>query len=223
LYDVSLEELTTVFWDGVNVDYKQLQEKGKSVKAILSSGKELHITNGNGTDFKVRIDERPIYVSDGVISDADMQRGGSDCQVWLPAGEVYLTPVPGTAEGKIVVDRHFYQGKEIEKLELTYKAGKLTAMKAASGLEPLKARYEASGTGKDEFSFIDLGINPNVQIIKDSRMVAWMASGMIAVGIGNNTWAGGENEVNFSMTNFLTGSTLTVDGETVVENGVLKH
>ncbi len=72
------------------------------------------------------------------------------------------------------------------------------------------------------FGFIDVGINPNVQIIQGSKMTAWMASGMITVGVGDNTWAGGENETNYGMTNFLPGSTLKVDGKVVVENGVLK-
>jgi len=121
-----------------------------------------------------------------------------------------------------VVDRQFYQGKEIRQLELTFKLGKLTSMKAESGLKPFKALYDASGTGKDVFGFVDVGINPNVQIIQGSKMVAWMASGMITIGVGDNTWAGGENETNYGMTNFLPGSTLKVDGKVIVENGVLK-
>ncbi len=222
LFGVSQGELAKVFWDGVNVDYSELKNIGEAVQTKLANGKELHITNSNGTNLKVRIEARPVFVSDGVISDADMQKGGAACQVWLPAGEVYLTPVPGTAKGKVVVDRQFYQGKEIRGLALTFEAGKLTSMKAKSGLEPLKARYAAAGRGRDVFAFIDLGISPNVQIIPDSRMVAWMTSGMITVGIGNNTWAGGENEANYFMANFLPGSTLKVDGKLLVENGALK-
>jgi hypothetical protein len=37
-------------------------------------------------------------------------------------------------------------------------------MKAASGLEPLKAMYDAADAGKDELSVIDLGINPTCSL-----------------------------------------------------------
>ncbi|MCZ6819663.1 MAG: aminopeptidase [Calditrichaeota bacterium] len=220
-FGLSMQELAEVYWSGVNIDYAQLESIGNSIQKKLAGGKEIHITNPNGTDLKVQIEARPVSVSDGVISEQDVQQGGAACQVWLPAGEVYLVPVPGTAQGKVVVDRQFYQDKEIKGLELIFKDGKLHGMKAQSGLEPLQARYEVSGEGRDEFAFIDVGFNPNVRIPENSSMVAWMASGMIIVGFGNNTWAGGENESDFGISAFLPGSTLKVDGEVIVQNGVL--
>ncbi len=220
-FGLSIEELGEVYWNGVNTDYTKLESIGNSIKNKLAAGKEMHITNRNGTDLKVQIVGRTVLVSDGIISADDVQQGGVACQVWLPAGEAYLSPVPGTAQGKIVVDNQFYQGKEIRGLELTFKDGKLTNMKAKSGLEPLQARYEVSGEGRDEFAFIDVGFNPDVRIPQKSSMVAWMASGMITVGLGNFPWAGGENESDFAIPNFLPGSTLKVDGEIIVENGVL--
>ena len=71
-------------------------------------------------------------------------------------------------------------------------------------------------------SVIDIGINPNVRLIPDSRMVAWMPAGMVTVGIGDNTWAGGENNSSFELYNFLANSTLKVDGKVLVKDGVLK-
>jgi leucyl aminopeptidase (aminopeptidase T) len=221
MFGITLPELSKIFWAGVNVDYNMLRQSCENVKAILSSGKEVHITNPNGTDFSVQIDGRPIYSSDGVISESDVETGGIACQVWLPAGEVYLAPVPGTAQGKIVVDRQFFQGKAIEGLTLTFDKGILTSITAKSGLEPLKQRYDASGAGKDQFAIIDIGVNPNVKIIPGSKMVCWMASGMVTVGVGNNEWAGGDNQSAFFMANFLPGSTLKVDDEVIVKNGQL--
>lgn len=222
MYGVSLEQLSKTFWDGINVDYSLLQSAGESLKSSLLSGKEIHITNPNGTDLRVGIEGRQIFVTDGTISDENVKMGGVACQVWLPAGEVFFAPISGTAEGKVVVNRQFYQGKEIEELTLIFEAGKLTSMTAKSGIEPLKEMYDASGSGKDEFAIIDIGMNPNVRIIPGSRMVAWMATGMITVGIGNNLWAGGENNSNFALYNYLPGSTLKVDGKVLVENGGLK-
>lgn len=222
-FGMTQNELSDLFWKGVNVDYSKLEATGKAVQAVLAAGKEVQITNPNGTDLKVRIEKRPVIVSDGVLSDEDLKKGFASSQVYLPAGEAYLAPVPGSAEGKIVVDRQFYQGKEITGLTLTFKAGKLTSMTANSGLEPLKKLYDAAEPGKEEFAFIDLGLNPNVQVKAGSKMVAWMPAGMVTIGIGNNMWAGGENKNAYSLTSFLPGSTLKVDGKVLVENGMLKN
>ena len=58
------------------MDYSQLQNMGETLRTKLEAGKELHITNPNGTNLKVRIQGRPVFVSDGVISEADTEQGG---------------------------------------------------------------------------------------------------------------------------------------------------
>lgn len=222
-FGLSLDELSDLFWKGVNVDYTKLEATGKSIQSILTEGKEVLITNSNGTNLKMRIEKRPVLVSDGVLSAEDLKRGFAASQVYLPAGEAFLSPVPGTAEGTVVVDRQFYQDKEILGLILTFKAGKLTSMTAKSGIEALKKMYDAAAPGKEEFAFLDLGINPNVSVKSGSKLVAWMPAGMITIGIGNSVWAGGENKTPYSLASFLPGSTMKVDGKTLVENGVLKN
>ena len=222
-FGLTIKELSDLFWKGVNVDYTKLEATGKALQTKFSGGKEVQITNPNGTDLKVRIEKRPMIVSDGVLSADDLKKGFATSQVYLPAGEAFLAPVPGTAEGQIIVDRHFYQGKEITGLALTFKAGKMTSMTAKSGLESLKKMYDAAGAGKEEFAFVDLGINPNVLVKPGSKLLAWMPAGMVTVGIGNNVWAGGENKIPYSLACFLPGSTLKLDGKAIVENGVLKE
>ena len=221
-FAIPLADLEKLFWDGVNVDYARLQATGQTVAKLLEGGQELRITNPNGTDLRMKVNARPVLVSDGVISAEDVQKGGVACQVWLPAGEVYLTPVPGTAEGRLVVDHNFYQDQELVGLTLEIAGGRVTGMTAKSGLQAFKARYDAAGTGKDAVSVLDLGINPNVTIPPGSKMTAYMPSGMVSLNLGNNIWAGGENRSDFGFTFFIPGSTLTVDGRSLVEKGRLE-
>lgn len=222
-FGMSQEELAKSFWSAVNTDYSALQTSGERVKAALSAGKELHITNANGTDLKVRIESRPFFVSDGIISAEDVKKGGPAVSVYLPAGEVYCAPVAGTAEGKVVVSRDFYAGQEVTDLTLTFVAGKLTSMTGAGpGFPKLKAQYDATGAGKELFAFVDFGINPNFRIPAASKLGNWIQSGMVTVGIGNNAWAGGDNKISYGVTAYLPGSTVTLDGKPAVENGVLK-
>ena len=224
-YGVSQQEMTKLFWDGVNMDYAVVPATGAAVKKALATAKELHITNPNGTDLKVNIQGKPIGVSDGVISLEDAKAGGSNATIWLPAGEVYLVPVSGTAEGKVVQTRGTYQesGKEIEDLTLTFAKGTVVSITGTGpGFGDFKARYDVAGSGKDALAYIDFGINPRVKMPEATKYGNWVPAGSITVGIGGNTWAGGDNDTGFAQALFLPGSTVLVDGRPIVEKGVLK-
>ena len=223
-FEMSGDELAKTFWEGVNIDYTSLQTRGDVVKAALAAGNELHITNPNGTDLKVRVQGRPVLVSDGIISPEDAQKGGPSVSVYLPAGEVYTTPVAGTAEGKVVHTRDFYRGKQIDNLTLTFVGGKMTSMEGSGpGFADLKAEYDAvTDERKNLFGFVDLGINPSVKLPATSKVGAWVPAGTITVGAGTNTWAGGDNSVPYGLTVFLPGSTVILDGKTIIENGQIK-
>ncbi len=221
LMGVTIDQLSEIYWSGVTVDPSILSTRASEVKATLAEGSRIRITNSNGTDLQLGIEGRPVFATEGQITDEDIKTGGAACQLWLPSGEVFLAPVPKTATGKVVVDRHIFQGQVIENLVLTFDNGRLTGMTAGSGLEPMEAFYNAAGEGKDMFSIVDIGINPNVQPLPGTDMIAWMASGMVTVGFGGNTWAGGDNKCPISIATFLPGSTLEVDGKAVVKEGVL--
>lgn len=220
-FGISRDELADMMYGGVDADYKALQSSGQQVRKMLAAGKELRITNPNGTDFKVGIAGRPITVNDGIISAEDRKKGGAATSVWLPAGEVYLTPVPGTGEGTVVADEFFFQGKSIEGLRLVFKGGKLTSMAAKDGLEPLQAAYDAAGPGREVLGAIDIGINPGIKSPERSPVHVWGKAGTVTVQVGNNTWAGGDNQVSFGIPAYSPGSTLTVDGKPLVQEGRL--
>jgi leucyl aminopeptidase (aminopeptidase T) len=57
----------------------------------------MHVTNANGTDIVLGVRGRMAKMDDGDFSRPGM--GGN-----LPAGEVFVSPENGTAEGTIVLD-----------------------------------------------------------------------------------------------------------------------
>ena len=223
-YGMSEDELSKTFWNGVNLDHSELQARGEQVKAVLAAGNDLHITNPNGTDLKMRVQGRPVLVSDGIISAEDLKQGGAAAAVFLPAGEVYTTPVPGSAEGKVVHTRSFFRGKQIDNLTLTFSGGKQTAMTGSGpGFADYKAQYDAvSDPRKDLFGWVDFGINPNIKMPADSKVGNWVPAGSVTVGTGGNAGFGGDNTVPYGTTIFLPGSTVMLDGKAIIENGVLK-
>lgn len=220
-YGLSQDELATIFWNAVNTDYSKLQNTGATVKQTLAAGKQVEVTNPNGTNLRFRIDNRPAFVSDGVIGPEDTAKGGAACQAWLPAGEAYTAPVPGSAEGTVVVDRMVFQGNEITNLKLTFRGGKLTEMTGSGAFPTLKAYYDAQTGAKDAFGFIDIGLNESMRIPQNSKLLSWIPAGMVTVGIGENTWAGGTNDATADLAFFLPNSTLKVDGKTLVDKGRL--
>jgi aminopeptidase len=221
---MSEADLAKLFWEGVNVDYGDIQSRAETVRSQLAAAKVVRITAANGTDLTVNVAKRPVIVSDGIISDEDRKQGGAATWVFLPAGEVMVTPRPGEVEGKIVVDRLYLQGKPIENLTLTYVKGKLMDFTGTgAGFDLAKKQYEAvDDAKKGDFAVVDLGINPNLKLPEGNKVGTWMSDGMVTIGIGNNTVFGGENNAPFSLTGHLTNATVTLDGKPVVENGSLK-
>ena len=109
-YGMEETALADLFWQGVAADPAAIQAQGARVAAALAKGGTLHITHPNGTDLTVQLEAKPAGISDGVISADDVRQGGSAVSVYLPAGEVYTTPKPGTANGKVVHSHDFFRG-----------------------------------------------------------------------------------------------------------------
>ena len=221
-FGISEAELSKVFWDGVNVDYAQLHATGERVKEALAAGKEIRLTNSNGTDVRANIEKRVVTVSDGVITDEKRKQGGAACWTYLPAGEVFVSTAPATAEGRVVVDRLFYRGKEINDLILGVKDGKVVSLEAKANADELRADFKAAAEGKDRFGVIDVGVNPNVRPPAAGKVLTYVQAGMVSVNVGNDTWAAGDDNTPFGLAMFLPGSTLAVDGKVIVEKGELK-
>jgi leucyl aminopeptidase (aminopeptidase T) len=220
-FGISRDELAGLMYGGIDADYSQLQATGGQIRKALLAGKELRITSLGGTDLRVKIAGRPVVVNDGVISAEDRKQGGPAVSVWLPAGEVFLTPVPGTANGVVVADHIFFQGDRIEGLRLEVKNGKMVGMTANSGLDPLKKFFELGGPGKDIFGVVDIGINPSISLPEGGAVNVWSRAGAVTVVVGDHGWAGGETQSNFSISPEIKNATLEVDGTALVKDGKL--
>lgn len=218
------EALSKLFWEGINLDYTQLQQQAEALRAKLASGRDVHVTHPNGTDMTFSIAGRKVVSSDGLISEADRKAGGAALAVYLPAGEVMTSAVRGSANGKLVQATNFYRDKPVDNLVMEFKDGKLASMTGSgAGFADLKAEYDAiTVAGKDEFGAFDLGINPNIRLPAEAKVGNWVPAGMVTLGFGNELWAGGTNNVPYAQDVHLAGATVTVDGATLVDKGELK-
>jgi leucyl aminopeptidase (aminopeptidase T) len=215
-------EVTAVFWKAAMVPPETIRAKGEAMRTVLASAKQLTLTSANGTELKFGVAAEKGFVSDGAITAEKVKQGHAAVQTWLPAGELLLPVAPGTAEGKVVIDKFVFQGTMIEGLTLVFSKGKLTSMTAKSGSAELEALYAASGGGKDLLGYLDLGLNPEATLPTDAGRIVWMAPGAVTIGIGDNTAWGGANISNFSLACPVSGATLTAGGKALIENGTLK-
>ncbi|HEX8247026.1 MAG TPA: aminopeptidase [Pyrinomonadaceae bacterium] len=219
-FEMPLDDFARLFWEGVNVDYASLQATSEKARTALT-GKELEITHPNGTNLRLNLDGKPAYISDGIISADDVEKGNLD--VFLPAGEAAILPAANSGDGKFIIEKQFFEGKEIRNLTLVFAGGKLTEMTGeGEGFAALKADYDTRGAGKELLGYVDIGINPNYALAPGTKLGNWVSAGMVSVGTGGNTWAGGANTVSYGLGGHLAGATVKIDGKTIVENGVLK-
>ena len=81
----------------VPVDYARMRLECFRLKEILDDAVSLHVMNKNGTDIAFSVAGRTAFTDDGDFSVPG--RGGN-----LPAGETFISPLVGSAEGRIVID-----------------------------------------------------------------------------------------------------------------------
>ena len=215
-------ELESTFWKAASVPSDALRAKGAALRDVIAKAKNVSVTHPNGTDITFAVDGERGFVSDGAIGADEVKQGGAALLTWLPAGELILPAAAGTADGTVVVEKVLWRGTEIRNLKLAYSKGQLTAMTAESNLEGLKEAYDSSGGAKDQFGYIDIGLNPEARVPLGTGRVIWMAPGAITLGLGDNRGFGGTNASEFGLATQLGGATLKADGVTVIESGNLR-
>ena len=221
-FGVTPAQLNALYWAGIEVDPAKLKAVADPVMKTLGSGKQLAITAPNGTHLTLSITGRKPLFSDGKVT-ADMAKKGQTITAWLPAGDVYLTPVPESAEGTVVTDRAWYQDQPIDVLFLGITGGKVVEMTGKGpGYDKLVQAYDAAKGAKDAVAVVNIGVNPALRGPPGSKVNATPVSGVVSVFTGDNTWAGGTDSSSWGFIGFVPGATVTVDGTTLVDKGQLR-
>jgi aminopeptidase len=214
-FGMSQQELARLFWEGVQADPTRLMNSANAIAGVFRGGSVVHVTHPNGTDISFRIDGQTPGINNGVIPPAGP---GTSRGTWLPAGEVYTVVVPGSANGRLVIDRTLFQGVEIRDLTVTVENGRLTDMTSPSDLSSFRAAYDAAPPERELLSVFDVGINPGVA---SQRVVSWVPAGMATFGFGTNLFAGGDITTDWLLPLHQPGTTVRVDDTIIIENGVL--
>ncbi len=214
------DELMTMFWKSLDVDYDKLLVTGKTLSNELKPNTEIKITSEAGTNLTLRISDAPARINCGRCAENISAYGPA--AVWLPAGEAYACVDPTSASGTVAVPSMKIRGMVITNLKMTFDNGRITDFKADENGELISKYLEMSTGDKDVLSIIDIGINPNSRPLKDSDHYSWEMAGMVTVSIGNNSWAGGNIVSDNGMIFHLANSTLSINGKKVINQGQLE-
>ncbi len=79
------------------IDYQLLQTRCEALCRLLQGAQSVHVTAPGGTDVRVPVTGRTPMSDDGRFTEGGL--GGN-----IPAGEVFISPLPGQSEGTIVFD-----------------------------------------------------------------------------------------------------------------------
>ena len=188
-------------WRELSVRQAQLIER-------LAGAREVHIL-AEGTDLRLRVDERTWINSDGRRN--------------MPSGEVFTGPIEDSAEGRISFNVPTGPaGVTVSGVELELRGGEVVRARAREGEDYLH-RMLASDDGARRLGELGIGTNDSIDRPTGTVLLDEKIGGTVHVALGRSyTETGGRNESALHwdlICDLRGGGTLSADGELVQSDG----
>ncbi len=172
-----------MFFTSMDVDWIELASSTRTLARALEGAGRCEVSAPNGTNLLVGIEGRPILADDGILTEP-----GSFGN--LPAGEVFLAPMEGTTEGRLVVE-----WSDVSRLNtpLTVDIEKGRAV-AVSGDDPDEVRWLDGlfSAHPENTNVAELGIGTNPGATRpDNVLESEKILGTVHVAFGDNHTFGG--------------------------------
>ncbi len=198
----------------IDIDYDSLKRRTEKISKILDEGKSVKITTTMGTNLNFSIEDRKSFGDDSGVYDKKGAFGN------LPAGESYVAPVEGTAQGVYVVDAsHAGIGKLKEPVKITVKDGFAVDFE---GNKSDKLKGLIDKVGKDGGNVAEFGIGTNDKaIINGNVLEDEKVFGTCHIALGNNTGFGGNVDVPLHLDGVIKKPDIFIDEKKIMEDGKL--
>ncbi len=166
-----------------------------------------------------------MNLQDGDASRARASKGVVliDREIELPAGAVRVAPIEESVQGTIVFPPSQWAGRPVADLKIGIANGKVVSSEASSGKEWAEAEMSGAKEAGKAFREFALGLNPLLAVPEENPWIPYYGygAGVVRLSLGDNTELGGKVTGGYVRWNFFTDTTVTVNGETWVENGKL--
>jgi leucyl aminopeptidase (aminopeptidase T) len=196
----------------LNADYNEIARRSLKLAEMVTGGKTAKVTTPAGTDITMVIEGRECHADTGLVhSPGDFSN--------LPAGEAYLAPVEGTANGVIVVDGAMV-GKVKEPIKITVKDGFATQITGGKSAKELEELLEPFGQPGRNVAELGIGTNHKAKIV-GSVLEDEKVMGTVHMALGDNQSMGGVVSVQSHLDGILLKPTLWIDDRKIMEDGAL--
>ncbi len=196
---------------GMTADFREIRRTILRVARKVRRSKSLKIMSDLGTELTMSLKGRNWITEDSGIC----HRRGDFTN--LPAGELFISPVEGSAEGTLMFDGSFIDTL-LNPVKVLVKDGYATRITGAQ--EVVKELNRAGKHGRNVAKF-GMGLNPNAKIIgrvlEDSKV-----QGTVNVGFGDNSVFGGTIKCPVHLVGVIKNPTVTVDNVVVMKEGELR-
>jgi len=190
-----------MLWGSMDVDWSKMEKRAEAMAAGLAGGRSVRVTTPDGTDITFSIEGRSPRLDTGMLT-------GPGSFSNLPAGEVYLAPVEGTASGVLVLN--WAPNKKLDSpLTVIVRDGLAVEVK---GDEPYAERLrEGLGKRPENRNIAELGIGVNDKASRpDNILESEKILGTVHIAFGDNSSMGGKVSTPFHQDFVFFGPTLTV-------------
>lgn len=196
---------------GLTADFKEIRRNILRVARKVRRSRSARVISQLGTDLTMSIKGRSWIAEDSGIC----HRNGEFTN--LPAGELFISPMEGTANGTLVVDGSFMDTVS-EPVTVLIKDGYATKITGAQDVvkELNKAGKEGRNVAK-----LGVGMNPKAKIIgrmlEDTKVL-----GTVNIGFGDNTIYGGTVKSPVQLVAVVKNPTVTIDNVVLLKDGELR-
>jgi leucyl aminopeptidase (aminopeptidase T) len=204
--------------DGVmSADYRSVAKKTIRIQNILKAVSEVEVATQSGTRLKFSINSRPVFAETGLI-----EKYNKACN--LPAGEVACSPVEGSANGVIIIEKGWHKLALDAHAYLEVGNGLITKIE---GSEKFVEHFSAVlGLNKTDELYLKrcniaefgIGTNPKAKRPEVS-LEAEKIDGTIHIGIGTNYFMGGKVKADYHSDFVIPRPNVTFDGRVFMKKG----
>jgi len=202
-YNIEYELLEKFIVGGMSVPQNKMNEITKNLGYFFENAKKVYVSDDLGTDFTVTIQDRPMILDNGLLSDDQIALGllGGN----LPAGEIFFPPHEKIGEGTLFcpLTRDRMTNKIIKNTHLEFKEGKLLIDEVTSEenqIDLINTFKDSEKIDKEKnipelrtYNVAELGIGCNPEITKAIGYILTdeKINGSVHLAFGSNKMMGG--------------------------------
>ncbi|MEM4730018.1 MAG: aminopeptidase [Thermoplasmata archaeon] len=196
---------------GMTADFRQIKRRAEGLLKRLAGAREVRVTTPEGTDIRFSVEGRRWIPDTGILH----ERGAFGN---LPAGELFVPPVEGTAEGVVVVTGALAGVGLLKKpVKVVVKGGIAREITGGPQARALRKTLEGAAAklenpdGAYNIAEFGIGLNPKARLIgnplEDEKVV-----GTVHIALGDNSTFGGSVRAGVHLDGIILNPRVEVDG-----------